>query len=453
MPKRCASAADQYKGRFENAVIVLGSAADGKVMLVASVTPAISKTVQRGPADLARLRADGRRPRRRTAGFRSGGRERPVEARRGPRARCLNSSPQSSEEPDPEIPVGGCVGVFALPLLVLLAQAEPPPSLAQDVSGADVRPADPYQARGLRPRRRQSADEPRFVAPTRRDRIGRIWAPVAVNGKGPYRLVLATGASHSALTPRLAEALGIQADPADTIMLRGATGSVTVPMVPIDTLEIGDLLMEPGQLAIIPDALAGADGVLGMEELANKRIHIDFRHDRITIMRSRNQRAAGGFVTIPVKFLHDRLLVVDASMGGVPVKAIIDTGGETTLGNVALRLALAERRQNQVPGRQARPDHRVDTRHAGWHSPGNAHSLLGNDHGAKFFDDLRGLRDIQALEVDGRAGHADRHGRARAPRHADHRLPAQGTAGEAAPELVVRGRQSEVKWGSSRCLS
>ena len=42
------SAADQYKGRFENAVIVLGSAADGKVMLVASVTPAISKTVSAG---------------------------------------------------------------------------------------------------------------------------------------------------------------------------------------------------------------------------------------------------------------------------------------------------------------------------------------------------------------------------------------------------------------------
>ena len=42
------SAADQYKGRFENAVIVLGSAADGKVMLVASVSPAISKTVSAG---------------------------------------------------------------------------------------------------------------------------------------------------------------------------------------------------------------------------------------------------------------------------------------------------------------------------------------------------------------------------------------------------------------------
>ena len=37
--------------------------------------------------------------------------------------------------------------------------------------------------------------EPRYVAPTRRDRIGRIWAPVLIDGKGPYRLVLDTGAT------------------------------------------------------------------------------------------------------------------------------------------------------------------------------------------------------------------------------------------------------------------
>jgi hypothetical protein len=191
------------------------------------------------------------------------------------------------------------------------------------------------------------ADEPRYVAPTRLDKIGRIWAPVSINGQGPYRLVLATGASHTALTPHLAETLGVRTDPAAKVMLRGSTGSVSVPVVPVQTLEIGDFLMEPGRLAVIPDALGGADGVIGMDGLANKRIHIDFRHDRITITRSKNQRAGRGFTTIPVSLLHG-LLVVDAFMGGVPVKAIIDTGGQVTLGNQALRLALAERRGDGV---------------------------------------------------------------------------------------------------------
>jgi len=222
------------------------------------------------------------------------------------------------------------MGVFTLPLLVLLIQAEQtsPPVPLGSVEVVN--------------------DEPRYVAPTRLDKIGRIWAPVTVNGQGPYRLALATGASHSALTPRLAEALGLKEDPASQVMLRGATGSVPVPLVPVDSLEIGDLLIEPRRLAVIPDALGGADGVLGMDELANMRIHIEFKHDRITIMRSKNQRAPGQFETIPVRFLHGRLLVVDAFLGGVPVKAVIDTGGQTTLGNAALRKALAERRKQGI---------------------------------------------------------------------------------------------------------
>jgi predicted aspartyl protease len=190
-----------------------------------------------------------------------------------------------------------------------------------------------------------TADEPRFVAPTRRDRIGRIWAPVLINGQGPFRLVLDTGASHSALTPRVAQTLGIPLDTGQTVMLRGATGSTRVPMVPVESLEIGDLLMYPRRLPIVPDALGGAEGVLGTDGLDNKRIHIDFRRDRITIKRSRAERAEQGFITVPVQFMRGKLIVVDAYMGGVPTKAVIDTGGQATLGNAALKAALEERRR------------------------------------------------------------------------------------------------------------
>lgn len=190
-----------------------------------------------------------------------------------------------------------------------------------------------------------TAEEPRFVAPTRRDRIGRIWAPVVINGQGPFRLVLDTGASHSALTARVAQTLGISLDTGETAMLRGATGSTRVPMVPVESLEIGDLLMYPRRLPIVPDALGGAEGILGTDGLDNKRIHIDFRRDRITIKRSRAERAEEGFISVPVKFMRGKLIVVDAYMGGVATKAVIDTGGQATLGNAALKAALEERRR------------------------------------------------------------------------------------------------------------
>src|SRR5688572_17412347 len=46
--------------------------------------------------------------------------------------------------------------------------------------------------------------EPLFASPTRIDRIGRIVAPVYINGQGPFRLVVDTGASHSTVSPQLA---------------------------------------------------------------------------------------------------------------------------------------------------------------------------------------------------------------------------------------------------------
>ncbi len=239
------------------------------------------------------------------------------------------------------------MGHLTIPLVLLLAQATAPvppqaaPPLPQpDPSAPQVTPLAELSV---------TADEPRFVAPTRRDRIGRIWAPVKINGQGPFRLVLDTGASHSALTPKLAAILGIPLDSGETVMLRGATGSVPVPMVPVATLEVGDLLIEPRRLAVVPDALGGAEGVLGSDGFEERRIHIDFRRDSITIMRSKNQRAQPGFMTIPVKHINGRLLVVGAKVGGVPVKAVIDTGGQATLGNEALRVALEERRRRGTP--------------------------------------------------------------------------------------------------------
>jgi predicted aspartyl protease len=187
------------------------------------------------------------------------------------------------------------------------------------------------------------APEPRYVAPTRRDRIGRIWAPVLINGKGPFRLVLDTGASHSAVTAPVAAALGIPLLDSNTVVLRGVTGSATVPTIAVDSLIVGDLELQSRRLPIVIDALGGAEGILGTEGLLDKRIFIDFQHDRITIFKSHFERAGLGFVTIPVNITGGLLLVIDARIGNLPIKAIIDTGGQGTLANIALREALIRR--------------------------------------------------------------------------------------------------------------
>jgi predicted aspartyl protease len=187
------------------------------------------------------------------------------------------------------------------------------------------------------------AREPRFVAPTRRDQIGRIWAPVFINGRGPFRLVLDTGASSSGVTAMVALALGLPTDQSPPVMLRGVTGSATVPTIRVGSLSVGDLSVDSTLLPIIPDAMGGAEGILGSEGLTNKRIFIDFHHDQISITFSRGERSGRGFISVPFRSIRGQLIVVDAIVGTVHTKAIIDTGGQTTIGNLALRNALARR--------------------------------------------------------------------------------------------------------------
>ena len=186
------------------------------------------------------------------------------------------------------------------------------------------------------------APEPRYVAPTRRDRIGRIWAPVYINEKGPFRLVLDTGSSHAAVNAAVAAALGIELTDEHMVILRGVTGSRKVPTITVDSFIVGDLQLRPARLPIIVDALGGAQGVLGTDGLQDKRIFIDFRHDRITIFRSRGERAPPGFLTIPVKIING-LLVAPVRVGRMRATAIIDTGGQVSLANDAFRVAIARR--------------------------------------------------------------------------------------------------------------
>ncbi len=188
-----------------------------------------------------------------------------------------------------------------------------------------------------------SAPEPRYVAPTTRDRIGRIWAPVLINGKGPYRLVLDTGASRSAITRAVAEDLGAPIR-TGALRLRGATGSAVADAVRVDTLEVGELLIERTTVPIVADAFGGAQGVLGGEGLRDKRIVIEFASDRISIMRSHREPPLPAYSVVPMRYAPSSGMRVDVLVGPVRAVALIDTGAQVTVGNIALRKALEKRR-------------------------------------------------------------------------------------------------------------
>lgn len=240
--------------------------------------------------------------------------------------------------------------VLAQPLLLaaLVAAAAPPPARTDSV-GAATTAVPPSEARAPVPGVVVKAPEPRFVAPTRRDRIGRVWAPVMLDGRGPFRLVLDTGASRCAITAQVAAKLQLIPDLSHPVLLRGVTSTAVVPTVHVDSLTVGDLEIRSITVPIIADALGGADGVLGTDGFSDKRVDIDFLHDRITIARSHGRSAPIGFVTIALERAGPGLLMVAGSVDQVKVHAVIDTGAQRSIGNEALRAALLSRHAQGTP--------------------------------------------------------------------------------------------------------
>lgn len=184
---------------------------------------------------------------------------------------------------------------------------------------------------------------PQYAAPTNRDGIGRIWAPVRIDGMGPFRLVLDSGASRSGLIPSIAKALKLDQSRERRVRLNGVTGAAVVPTVHVHSFTVGDLELGSKLLPILPDAFGGAEGVLGMDSLHDGRIDIDFAHDSISITHSLDQPAPPGFYTVPFRVVNGSLIVIHTWVGGIPTLGIIDTGGEASVANLALRRALEAR--------------------------------------------------------------------------------------------------------------
>lgn len=220
-------------------------------------------------------------------------------------------------------------------------------SLAAMASRADVLEGSSTNPIGVPEEVVVAAPEPRYVAPTLRDRIGRVWAPVYLNGIGPFRLVLDTGANRSAITPPIAMRIGVPTM-ASTARLLGVTGSAIVPMIQVNSIEVGDLWLDRRNVAVINEAFGGADGVLGADGLSDKRVYIDFMNDEIKIQHSRRRVARRGFTRIPVEVRHGHLLMFDVKVAGVRTKAMLDTGAQVTIGNDSLREALAKRYRRGV---------------------------------------------------------------------------------------------------------
>jgi hypothetical protein len=123
------------------------------------------------------------------------------------------------------------------------------------------------------------------------------------------------------------------------VMLNGVTGAAEVPTVAVDTLEIGALKFSDQNLPVIFTSIMGnADGILGVAGFKDQRIDVDFKRDRVSVLESNGRRPHFSMVTARAHRTTTGLMIVDVRVGRrIKARAVIDTGAERSLGNLALQ--------------------------------------------------------------------------------------------------------------------
>ena len=176
------------------------------------------------------------------------------------------------------------------------------------------------------------------------DRHTRMTVPVQVAGSGPYRFVVDTGAERTVISRELAGQLGL--DAAGTVTMHSMSGISPVETVLIPDLGISKASVKNIRAPALGSFDLGAAGMLGVDSLQQQRILIDFKADTMTIQSAR-QRDPGrdaDEIVVTARSRFGQLVLVDASVGRDPVQVIIDTGAQVSVGNEALRRAVAGRR-------------------------------------------------------------------------------------------------------------
>ena len=109
------------------------------------------------------------------------------------------------------------------------------------------------------------------------DNTSLVVVPVTINGRGPFRFLLDTGASNTFLSSAVADSLGIPDGRRELLISAG--GDVPVSMRTLKTMSVGAAHLENIEIAVgdvILIKTLKVDGILGADYLRRFKVSIDY---------------------------------------------------------------------------------------------------------------------------------------------------------------------------------
>ena len=219
--------------------------------------------------------------------------------------------------------------------LLMWAAALASPAVAQDALPQDVMTLS------------DASTHPAETIATGEDDNSRLTVPVMVNGQGPFRFIVDTGADRSVISAELAARLNLPVD--EKVRLVSMGGVSTVNTVRLKVLAVtANRSIKNVVLPALPERYLGADGLVGLDALKGQRVMLDFAAQTIIVEPGntrtvRDEPVTGNMIVVRARSRMGQLVLVDADANGQDVWVIVDTGGQNTVANGAMRNLMIKR--------------------------------------------------------------------------------------------------------------
>jgi predicted aspartyl protease len=158
-----------------------------------------------------------------------------------------------------------------------------------------------------------------------------IFASVKINGKGPYRFAIDTGATQTVVSEKLAADAGLESITSTFVFGIGGAGKVESKVYKMKELVVGDVKVKNTPVGTFSDPLISqfADGILGTSIFSDFIVTVDYPANRLLLSKRADDKEPKPEI-LPVWFFSN-LLLLPLDVNGKRGNFIVDTGAVTTV--------------------------------------------------------------------------------------------------------------------------
>lgn len=181
------------------------------------------------------------------------------------------------------------------------------------------------------------------VIKVREESYDRLTVPVTVEGKGPFRFMIDTGAQATVLSRDLADRLGVADRKPATLI--GISSTAPIEVATVMSLELGTRRYMIETVPLVEKANIGdADGILGLDSLQDQRVLLDFRNRTFSVADADSLGGNRGYdIVVRARSVLGQLVITSAELDGIKVAVIVGSGAQGSVGNIPLQQRLRGR--------------------------------------------------------------------------------------------------------------